>query len=159
MIPLDLYVRHYYYFNPILPYISLFFFLNDPAPPEIYTLPLPDPLPICENKGFECQPTLPVCRSQRAIELALRVIATTDERANTTAGIVNHNHRALQIRHGRIPFPVLGRFVVRFERMMKIRLVLDFCELGFKRILRGVLHGRIERRVDRQPTVIDLVLR
>src|SRR5256886_8603803 len=24
-----------------------FFFLNDPAPPEIYSLPLPDALPIC----------------------------------------------------------------------------------------------------------------
>src|SRR2546429_507550 len=26
----------------------LFFFLNDPAPPEIYPLPLHDPLPICQ---------------------------------------------------------------------------------------------------------------
>src|SRR3712207_8759531 len=26
---------------------SFFFFFNDPPPPEIYTLPLPDALPIC----------------------------------------------------------------------------------------------------------------
>src|SRR5256885_13374693 len=30
--------------------ISFFFFLNDPAPPEIYPLPLHDALPICNNK-------------------------------------------------------------------------------------------------------------
>jgi hypothetical protein len=41
---------------------------------------------------------------------------------------------------------------------MKIRLVLDFCELRLERILRGVLHGWIERRVNRQPAIIDLVL-
>src|SRR2546430_10920417 len=29
-----------------LPLSSLFFFLNDPATPDIYPLPLPDPLPI-----------------------------------------------------------------------------------------------------------------
>src|SRR5256885_5539393 len=30
--------------------IFLFFFLNDPPPPEIYTLSLPDALPICRNR-------------------------------------------------------------------------------------------------------------
>src|SRR2546429_7854680 len=38
--------------NPLLPsparhLTTPFFFFNDPAPPEIYPLPLPDPLPIC----------------------------------------------------------------------------------------------------------------
>src|SRR5256885_4414863 len=32
-----------------LPPTSFFFFLNNPAPPEISTLPLPDALPICRR--------------------------------------------------------------------------------------------------------------
>src|SRR2546430_17192984 len=33
---------------PISPSTAFFFFfLNDPSPPDIYTLPLPDALPIC----------------------------------------------------------------------------------------------------------------
>src|SRR5256885_16975702 len=28
----------------------IFFFLNDPAPPELYPLPLPDPLPIPDRR-------------------------------------------------------------------------------------------------------------
>ena len=43
--------------------------------------------------------------------------------------------------------------------MMKIGLMLDFGELRLKCVLRGVLQGRIERGVDRETTVIDLVLR
>ena len=43
--------------------------------------------------------------------------------------------------------------------MMEIGLVLDFCELSLERLLRGILHGRIERCVDKKPAVIDLVLR
>src|SRR5258708_694499 len=35
----------------LLPPSSFFFFLNDPAPPEIYPLPLPDPLPIFPGDG------------------------------------------------------------------------------------------------------------
>src|SRR5258708_31783914 len=31
---------------------SLFFFLNDPAPPEIYPFPLHDALPICKQPGL-----------------------------------------------------------------------------------------------------------
>src|SRR5256886_5487259 len=35
--------------NP-LPSLSFFFFFNDTAPPEIYTLPLHDALPICTSR-------------------------------------------------------------------------------------------------------------
>src|SRR2546430_6991729 len=35
-----------WHFNHCLQLATLFFFLNDPPPPEIYPLPLPDPLPI-----------------------------------------------------------------------------------------------------------------
>src|SRR5258708_39660336 len=40
------------------PLSLLFFFFNDPAPPEIYTLPLPDALPISPWTGSSsCTPT------------------------------------------------------------------------------------------------------
>ena len=42
---------------------------------------------------------------------------------------------------------------------MKIGLMFDFGELFLQCVLRGVLHGRIERRIDRQAAIIDLVLR
>ena len=48
--------------------------------------------------------------------------------------------------------------IARFHGMMKIGLMLDFGELRLERVLCGVLHGRIERGVDRHTTVIDLVL-
>src|SRR4029453_2423005 len=59
------------------------------------------------DERLECGTPLPIRRSQRAIEFALRVIAATYQRTNSTAGIINYNHRAFQIRHGRIPFSVL----------------------------------------------------
>src|SRR5256885_13344311 len=38
------------------PHFSFFFFLNDTAPPEISTLPLPDALPIYATETFDLQP-------------------------------------------------------------------------------------------------------
>ena len=43
--------------------------------------------------------------------------------------------------------------------MMKIGLALDFCELSLERLLRGILHSRIERRVNKESAIIDLILR
>ena len=43
--------------------------------------------------------------------------------------------------------------------MMEIGLMLDLGELRLERLLRGVLHGRIERRVNKEAAVVDLVLR
>ena len=43
--------------------------------------------------------------------------------------------------------------------MMKIGLMLDLGELRLERLFRGVLHSRIDRCVNREPAVIDLVLR
>src|SRR5256886_6139148 len=41
----------FFVFSTILRFLLIFFFFffNDPAPPEIYPLPLPDALPICER--------------------------------------------------------------------------------------------------------------
>src|SRR5205814_2403471 len=52
------------------------------------------------NERFERGTNLPACRSHRAVELALRIIATANEPANAAAGIVDHHHRALEVRHG-----------------------------------------------------------
>src|SRR6266478_184572 len=49
------------------------------------------------NERFERRTNLPVCRSECAIEFALRVIATTDKSANAAACVVNRHDRALQI--------------------------------------------------------------
>ena len=49
--------------------------------------------------------------------------------------------------------------IIRFQRMMKIGLMLDLRELRLQRLLRGVLHRRIERCVNRESAVVDLVLR
>src|SRR2546430_14833899 len=38
------------------PFLSLFFFLNDAAPPEISPLPLPAALPICDRPGARDPP-------------------------------------------------------------------------------------------------------
>ena len=48
--------------------------------------------------------------------------------------------------------------IIRLERMIKISLVLDLGELGLQRLLRRVLHSRIERGVNKQTAVVDLVL-
>ena len=42
---------------------------------------------------------------------------------------------------------------------MEIRLMLDLRELLLERLLPRILHCRIERRVDREPAIVDLVLR
>ena len=110
------------------------------------------------NERFKRRANLPVCRSERAIEFALSIIAAADQRANPAAGVVDHDNRALQIRHRRIAFSVLRWLVVCFQRMTEIGLLLDFREFRLERLLGGVLHGRIERGVDRQAPVIDLVL-
>ena len=89
----------------------------------------------CVNEGFERRTNLPVRWGQRAVEFALRVIAAAYERANAAAGTIDHNHCAFEIRHGRVGFAVLGRFVIRFDGMMEIGSVFDFSQLRFERIL------------------------
>src|ERR1039458_739843 len=58
----------YYFLSPIF----FFFFFNDRAPPEIYPLPLPDALPISENR---CG------RFSRAARRASTTVVTVDEYA------------------------------------------------------------------------------
>ena len=87
----------------------------------------------------------------------MRVIAPADESADAAARVVDHNHRTLEIMHGRIALPVFGRFVIRFKWMVKIGLMLDFRELLLERVLRGILHCRIKRRVNGKPSIIHLV--
>src|SRR5262249_58429080 len=45
-------------------YLSSFFFYNDPAPTEIYTLSLHDALPICEDWCTSCGICAKVCPPQ-----------------------------------------------------------------------------------------------
>src|SRR5207244_12408503 len=66
---------------------------------------------------------------------------------------------AVPVLRGWVPFPGLWRFVICFERMMEIRLMLDLRELLLEGVLRGILPCVIQRRVDREPAIIDLVLR
>ena len=49
--------------------------------------------------------------------------------------------------------------IICLERVIKISLMLDLRELGFERLLRRALHVRVERGVDKQAAVVDLVLR
>src|SRR5437764_7974857 len=46
------------------------------------------------NKRLERRAHLPVGRSQGPIELALRIITAADQRANTSAGVVDCDDRA-----------------------------------------------------------------
>ena len=110
------------------------------------------------DKRLERRTHLPVRRSQRPIEFALRVITAAHERADPATCIIDNNDRALEVRHGRVPFPVFRRLVFGLGRMPKIGLALDFAQLRLERVLRGILHGWIERRVNGKPTVIHLVL-
>ena len=87
----------------------------------------------------------------------MRIIAAAHKCANAAAGVVDRHDRAFEIGHGGI-FAVLRRLIGRFDRMMEISLALDFRELGLERLLRGVLHDRIERGVNKEAAVIDLVL-
>ena len=112
----------------------------------------------CVNKRLERRTDLPVRRSQSAIEFTLRIIASADESADTAARIVDRYERALEVWHRRI-FALLRRPIAGFRRMMKIRLVLDLGQLRFERLRRGGLDRRIERRVNEQAAVIDLILR
>src|ERR1700738_3358430 len=75
------------------------------------------------DERFESGPNLTIGRCQRAIEFALRVIATANQRANPAAGIVDCDDRSLQIWHGRI-LAAVRRLIVRLERVMKIGLPL-----------------------------------
>src|SRR2546430_7378949 len=50
-----------------------FFFLNDPAPPEIYTLPLHDPLPISAGRGGAGEVTIPRAPAAVLVEPFLRL--------------------------------------------------------------------------------------
>ena len=45
------------------------------------------------NEWLKGRAQLPISRSERAIEFALRVIPSTDQRANPAAFIVNHHDR------------------------------------------------------------------
>src|SRR5207253_8983589 len=103
----------------------------------------------CVHKWFERGTNLPICRSQRAIEFALSVITSADERTNSAAGVIDYYHRALEVRHGRVSFPFLRRLVFRLGRMMEIGLMFDLAQLRLKRILGAVLRRRIERGVNR----------
>src|SRR2546425_8914788 len=49
-------VTFFLYTQNLTPILLFFFFLNDPAPPEIYTLPLHDALPIYKTfQALECK--------------------------------------------------------------------------------------------------------
>ena len=110
------------------------------------------------NERLECGTDLSIRRRESAIELALRIIAATDERADAAAAVVDRHQRAFQIWHGGIGFTVLGHFVICLDWMIEIRLMLDFCKLRLERRLRGVLHLRVERGVNKETAVVDLIL-
>src|SRR5438034_3499820 len=84
------------------------------------------------NEGLKSRTDLPICRGERPIEFALRVIAATDERANASTCVVDRHNRAFQIWHRRIPLSVLRPLIICFQRMMKIGLMLDFRELSLE---------------------------
>src|SRR5207247_10736252 len=100
------------------------------------------------NEWLEGRSNLPIGRSESAIEFALRIIASANQRTNPAAGVIEHYHRPFKIRHGRIAFSVLRRVIIRLQRMMKIGLMLNFCELRLQRLLRRVLHVRIDGGVE-----------
>ena len=110
------------------------------------------------NKRLERGADLSICRRQCAIEFTLGIIAATDERSNAAAGIVDHDDCAFQIGHRGV-FALFRRFVIRFERMMKIGLMFNFDQRRFERLRRDVLHSRIERGVDVESALVDLILR
>ena len=110
------------------------------------------------NKRLERRANLPIRWRQCAIEFTLGIIAATDQRANAAASVIDYDDRAFQIRHRGV-FAFLRRFVIRLERMMKIRLMLDFDHRRFERLSRHVLHSRIESGVDVESALVDLVLR
>ena len=101
------------------------------------------------NKRLEGRADLAIGRGERAVEFALRVIASADERADAAAVVVDRDERAFEIRH-RVVLAVRRGMILRLERMMETGLPLDFGELFFDRIGRRVLHHGIERRVDEQ---------
>src|SRR5258708_15188720 len=70
----------------LLPHF-LFFFFNDPAPTEIYTLPLPAALPI-----FLKANTAGLQEQYRAGGLAVFVIATSEDRKSTR---LNSSHQII----------------------------------------------------------------
>src|SRR5438034_7464878 len=71
------------------------------------------------NEWLEGRSNLPIGRSESAIEFALRIIASANQRTNPAAGVIEHYHRPFKIRHGRIAFSVLSRVIIRLQRMMK----------------------------------------
>src|ERR1700720_302892 len=109
------------------------------------------------NERLEGRADLAIRGWERAIEFALRIIAAAHERANAAARVVDRHERAFEIGHGGI-FAVLGRLIARFDWMMEISLTLDFRQLGLERLLGGVLHDWVERGVNKETAVIDLVL-
>src|SRR3989441_4404651 len=80
-----------------------FFFLNDPAPPEIYPLSLPDALPICQE-GRPPAPRFMVPRGAGGIDLGGHHLdGLSGERgAGPPQGHLGHRGRRAR-RGGRIP--------------------------------------------------------
>src|SRR2546425_4403381 len=83
--------------------IFYFFFLNDPAPPEIYPLSLPDALPICQE-GRPPAPRFMVPRGAGGIDLGGHHLdGLSGERgAGPPQGHLGHRGRRAR-RGGRIP--------------------------------------------------------
>src|SRR5260221_13297553 len=55
----------FFFFFNLLPFFFFFFVLNDPAPTEIYTLPLHDALPICQPRHAARR--VPRCEDRRVV--------------------------------------------------------------------------------------------
>src|SRR5437763_12778464 len=72
------------FFSVILPLLFLFFFFNDPAPTEIYTLSLHDALPICA-----------LGPGRRAEALGRRVRREHGARADRKSTRLNSSHRCI----------------------------------------------------------------
>ena len=108
------------------------------------------------NERLERRADLAIRRRQGAIEFALRIIASADERADAAARIIDRDERAFEVRH-RVVLAFGRGAILRLERMVETRLALDFGELLFDRVGRGFLHDRIERGVNEEAAVVDLI--
>src|SRR3989440_4285521 len=71
--------RHFLLCLPLLgPRSSSLFFFNDPAPPEIYPLPLPDALPIWPpRRSFPCLSHTPTRRLREMLMPLCRIVTLT----------------------------------------------------------------------------------
>src|SRR2546430_14187359 len=74
MIALCRFINQLFFLTSILPlYTSFFFFFNDPAPPEISTLPLPDALPISPPSRPLILPSLEAENRQPSRQCSARI--------------------------------------------------------------------------------------